>query len=420
MEPIQQQIPLIPDTTTAAELEAPAPGITHSSPTVAATTTQPPPAIAYIAPERCTSMSVAYETERPFYVAWSRIRGIGPAKFERILSIFGSAEAAWTANDLQLRQVGLDDALRESVLRQRLAIDPDREYERLDKLVVTALMPSDAQYPTLLRKIPNAPFVLYVRGTLLPADEASVAIVGTRKVSTYGRQVTARLTRELVEQGLTIISGLAHGVDAIAHVTALDAGGRTIAVLGCGVDIVYPPDHNKLAARIIEQGAIISDFPLGVQPESAHFPARNRIISGIAGAVLVTEAPEKSGALITANIANEQHGREVMAVPGNIYSNTSKGCNRLIQDGAHCVTSAKDVIEQLNVYLLPQQLIMREVLPANETEAIVLKFLRETNGHVDDLSRELAMPASEISSVLMMMEIKGLVKNLGSMTYGIA
>jgi DNA processing protein len=375
-----------------------------------------PRAVPFTSPPPDVKLTLS-DTERSYWVAWSRIRGVGPARFERLMQYFGDPQSAWSANRVELHAALNEEKIIGEIIRQRAALDPQALLEQLAKHNVAAVTLRDSGYPALLRQIPNPPFVLYVRGSLTVEDEAAIAIVGTRRITPYGRQVTAKIAHELTEQHITVVSGLAHGVDREAHNAALDAGGRTIAVLGCGVDIVYPPQHIKLAERIVENGAIVSDYPLGVAPEAANFPARNRIISGLSLAVVVTEAPEQSGALITANFAVKEHNREVMAVPGTIFSTASKGCNQLIQEGAHCVTSTADIITHLNLFLLPQQISMREVLPSDETEAAIFALLMDEGSHVDEISRATNMPAAQVASVLMMMEIKGMVRNLGGMCY---
>ncbi|HZC77381.1 MAG TPA: DNA-processing protein DprA, partial [Ktedonobacterales bacterium] len=283
---------------------------------------------------------------------------------------------------------------------------------------VWALRITDLRYPRLLREIALPPALLYVRGTLLPDDEWAVAIVGTRRATTYGRHVTDRLAGELARQRVTVVSGLARGIDMHAHTAALDASGRTIAVLGCGPDLVYPPENARLAARIVEAGAVVTEFAPGTQPDAGNFPARNRLISGLSLGVVVTEAPEASGALITTRFAAEQ-GRDVFAVPGNIYNRSSIGTNRLIQDGAKLVQDVNDVLAELNLHLVPQQLELRELLPENETEAALLALL-EAGGearHVDELRRLSGLAVASVSGTLVMMELKGMVRLVGPMTY---
>jgi DNA processing protein len=248
-----------------------------------------------------------------------------------------------------------------------------------------------------------------------------VGIVGTRKMSTYGRQVTEHFAAELAKGNVTIVSGLAQGVDTIAHTTALDVGGRTLAILASGLDQIYPPSNNALARRIVEsgQGALISAYPLGVRPEAGNFPARNHIISGLSLGVLVTEAPEKSGALISANAALNQ-GREVFAIPGGIFSPGGAGVNKLIQDGAHPVTNVNDILASLNLHMIPQQSEVQSIQPDTSEERALLNLLSHEARHIDELIRESSLPANEVSSTLTVMELKGMIKQVGGMQYVLA
>jgi DNA processing protein len=257
----------------------------------------------------------------------------------------------------------------------------------------------------------------------LPQDEWCLAVVGTRRPTLYGKQVTQELTSDLARRGVTIVSGLARGIDAEAHRTALEVGGRTLAVLACGLDIVYPGEHTSLAQQIVSRGALISEYPLGTQPKADHFPRRNRIMSGISLGTLVIEAGETSGALITARLALEQN-REVFAVPGSILSPASRGTNRLIQDGAKLVRSYTDILEELNftarVQPKPEQLEMKELLPVDDTESLLLKKLSAQPTHIDEICRNSGLPISVVSSTMALLEIKGLVKQMGSMNYVLA
>jgi DNA processing protein len=241
-------------------------------------------------------------------------------------------------------------------------------------------------------------------------------MVGTRKATTYGKEVARRLAGELARNGVTVVSGLARGIDGVSHRAALDAGGRTIAVLGCGIDRIYPPEHRKLAAAIVEQGAVVSDYPLGTPPEGKNFPPRNRIISGLSRGVVVVEAGKRSGALITSDFAADQ-GREVFAVPGNILSPASKGCNRLLQEGAHVVVEARDVLEILKLDHLTEKQVARVALPENAIEATLLAALTHEPMHVDALARSVDLPVETVSSTLIMMELKGLVRQVGGTQY---
>lgn len=378
-----------------------------------------PPAVPYAAPGTVPDPDEALDDpELPYWLAFNRIKGIGPARFRLLIEAFGSAEAAWHATPADWHAAGLDARSATALERQRGAITPAAEVERLARLRVGALLLKNANYPRLLREIPLPPPVLYIRGRLAPEDDWAVAIVGTRRVSAYGRLVTERFARELAEQHITVVSGLARGVDTVAHLAALEAGGRTLAILGCGPDLVYPPENAKLAARIIERGAILTEFAPGTQPEAGNFPARNRIISGLSLGVLVTECPEDSGALITARFAAE-HGRDIFAVPGNITSRASMGTNRLLQDGARVVLETRDILDGLNLHLAPQQMELSEALPADPTEASLLKVLAEAGEpqHIDELCRATTLPAATVSGTLVMLELKGQVRLVGPMTY---
>ena len=316
--------------------------------------------------------------ELAHWIAFSRVIGIGPKRFQTLLDFFhDDATVAWQAARSELMQAGLEEKIVDSFLKQRETIVPEHELQRLEKLRIQVVTWRDATYPPLLRRIDYAPPVLYMCGTLTDDDRNyAFAIVGTRRMSVYGRQVTERFAGDLARGKITIVSGLARGVDTIAHTAALDAGGRTIAVIASGLDIIYPQENYQLARRIIEsgQGALLTPFPLGVKPDKGNFPARNHIISALSLGVLVTEAPPKSGALITANSALDQ-GREVFAVPGGIFSPASGGVNKLIQDGAHPVTSINDILEQLNLFMVPEQVEAQAILPENAEERTLLSHL---------------------------------------------
>jgi DNA processing protein len=383
---------------------------------------QPPPAVPYLDAEALGQAAAEAPAEEdpdlPYWLAFNRVKGIGPARFALLLGAFGSAREAWEAGSAEWRAAGLDERTATALGRQRARIVPEAELERLERLRVVALSLKHPAYPALLREIAQPPPVLYVRGQLTPADDWAVAVVGTRRASAYGRHVTEQLAGQLAAQSITIVSGLARGIDTYAHSAALASGGRTIAVLGCGPDLVYPPENARLAARIVEQGAIVTEFPPGTQPEAGNFPARNRLISGMALAVLVTEAPADSGALITTRFAAEQ-GRDVLAVPGNITSRSSQGTNKLIQDGARLVLETADVLAELNLHLVPQQLELREALPENATEGRLLDALAAAGEpvHADELCRQSGLPIAEVSATLIMLELKGLVRQLAPMTY---
>lgn len=356
------------------------------------------------------------DEEKLYWIGLNLVRGIGAVRFRHLLEYFGDAKTAWQASDSHLRASGLSEKITQNLIQLRTGVDLHLIEAQLNKLDVTVLTWDDPTYPHRLQEIDQPPPVLYVRGKLVEADEWAVAIVGTRRVTNYGKQVTEQLARALAQSGITVVSGLARGTDSIAHQTALNAGGRTIAVLGSGVDNLYPPENRRLAEDMMQRGAVISDYALGTQPEAANFPPRNRIISGLAMAVVVIEASQQSGALITADFAAEQ-GREVFAVPGSIYAPQSQGTNRLIQQGARPMLNPQDVLEVLNLNRVTQHREARAILPTNDLEARLLTLIRDEALHVDEISVQTQLPVKDITAALTMMELKGMVRQMGGMHY---
>ncbi len=354
-----------------------------------------------------------------YWVGFNMVKGIGPVRVRGLLDHFGDLALAWRAAPDDLRAAGLDRRSCEALVAARQGIDLDMALERLEQAGVTVLTWESPDYPVNLRNIAQPPPVLYVRGQLTEADEWAVAMVGTRRASAYGREVTRELAAALAASGVTVVSGLARGIDIVAHRAALEAGGRTVAVLGSGPDQIYPAEHQPTAEGIVKSGAVVSDYPLGTPPDSANFPPRNRIISGLAKGVVVVEADERSGAIITAKFAAEQ-GRDVFAVPGSIRMPTCRGTNKLIQDGAKMVLSATDILEELNLAMVAEKAQVRAALPADETEKRVLACLAGEPVHVDDLSVQLNLPIAQVSSALALMELKGLVRQAGGMNYVVA
>jgi len=285
-----------------------------------------------------------------YFNAFNLIDNIGPIAFKKILNYFGSLNIAWKSEINEFKQAGLNQFTIEQIRKQRPNINPDYEMERLEKEKIKIITIQDESYPKLLKEIYAPPAILYIRGSFKPSDKFSLGVVGTRKLSSYGQQITPKITSELSQSGLTIISGLAKGIDTIAHQAAIDNNGRTIAVLGSGIDSksVYPAINKYLAEKITENGAVISEFPINTKPLAQNFPQRNRIVSGLSLGILVIEAPEKSGAMITARNALEQN-RDVFAIPGDILSNNSMGPNNLIKMGAKLVTKTNDILEELNL-----------------------------------------------------------------------
>ena len=356
------------------------------------------------------------DVDTPYWVALSFVRGIGAVRFRRLLDAFGSARAAWEAPEESLLESGLPESVCRNLAGLRSRLDVAASWEQIRARGIQVLTWEDAAYPERLGALEQPPPVLYLRGAILPEDAWAVAVVGTRRVTRYGRQVAEEIGAALARQGITVVSGLARGVDGIAHRAALQAGGRTIAVLGSGVDHIYPPEHRRLAEEIITAGALVSDYPPGTPPDAANFPPRNRIIAGLALATVVVEAGETSGALVTARFAAEQ-GREVFAVPGGIYAPQSKGPNRLIKNGAHPFLSVDDLLEVLNITQVEQYRQARLALPDDPVESKLLSLLRDEPLHVDELRAQADLPVAQVSAALTMMELKGLVRQVGAMHY---
>ncbi len=355
---------------------------------------------------------------KAYWVGFNQVKGIGSVRIRALLDFFGDLQIAWDAPAQALRSAGLTEKVVDAFLQVRHRIDLEKELEKANQLGVELLTWEDDRYPRLLKEIAQPPPILYVLGTIKPEDELSVAIVGTRKFTPYGRQVAEEIAEFLVHQGITVVSGLARGVDAVAHAMALKTGGRTLAVLGSGVDRIYPPEHEKLAGRIIESGAVMSDYALGTPPEAVNFPPRNRIISGLSQATIVIEAGTDSGALITAEFAADQ-GREVLAVPGGIYAPQSKGTNRLIQEGARPLLQLKDILDALSLEQAQwqQQRTARTMLPADDVERKILLVVGVEPLHIDEISALAGLSIEKISATLTMMELKGMVRQVGGMNY---
>ena len=363
---------------------------------------------------------VCLVSDTKYWLGFSLVPEIGPKRLHLLLTAFRSLVAAWQASEFHLRQAGLEETPTANLLQLRAQIDLDVEMEKVARVGARLCTLADDNYPRLLKEVPDAPMLLYVRGTLLPQDELALAIVGTRKATTYGRDTASHLARQLARNGVTIISGLAHGIDAAAHRGALEGGGRTVAVLGCGIDQIYPRDHRELAHEIMGRGALISEFPIGMGPEARNFPRRNRVISGMSLGVLVAEAPEQSGALITATDAAEQ-GREVFAVPGNIFSPASAGANRLIQDGAKLVMNVEDILDELDIAHrnVQTKTVTERIAPTGEIEKKLLGHLSLDPLHIDDLARLCGLPITTVTSTLTLLELKGLARSVGHMQYSL-
>jgi len=354
--------------------------------------------------------------DKRYWIGLTLVKGIGAVRFQQLLNHFGNAETAWSASPVELAGAGLSLKLIERLIAVREKVDLSRLYDQIQAKNIQVLTWEDDAYPQRLKEIDQPPPVLYLHGELIPEDSWAVAIVGTRRVTPYGRQVTEEIASHLAANGITVISGLARGVDSIAHQAALKAGGRTLAVLGSGVDRIYPPENRALAEQMLEHGAVVSDYAPGTPPDSINFPPRNRIISGLSMAVIVVEAGTTSGALITAEFAAEQ-GRDIFAVPGNIFAPQSKGTNKLIQQGAHPLLSASDILQALNLLHISQQKTARKILPSDDVEAKLLEAMGEEPLHIDEIRNQTNLPVEKVSATLVMMELKGMVRQVGNMQY---
>ena len=351
-----------------------------------------------------------------FWLAFSHVPGVGSVRIRRLLDAFGNLEHAWHADESALRRAGMGPKTIESILRVRSELDLKLAYARLQKLGIRVLTLFSEDYPEPLKHIQGPPASLFVKGDIREHDRFAVAIVGTRQASHYGKALAEKIASELASMGLTIISGLARGIDGIAHQAALGIKGRTLAVLGSGIDQIYPSEHRRLASQICKNGAVISEYPPGTAPEGHHFPARNRIIAGLAMGVIVIEAAERSGALITANFAADQ-GKEVFALPGDTHRKTSRGTNRLIQDGAHPLLDAKDVIEVLNLFPIELGGVEKADMPEDIVQIALLELLKDEPAHIDSLYQRSGLPIQEIQVALSMLELQGAIKPLGGMRY---
>jgi len=353
--------------------------------------------------------------ERAYWVGFHHVPFIGPARLNRLLTEFGSLERAWYASRTDLRRC-LEERPVAALLSTRDALDLTAVMAGIERSGARIVVSADDGYPPLLKEIAAPPPVLYYRGDLLETDRMAVAIVGTRRMTPYGREMTVKISSELARAGVTIVSGLARGVDGVAHQAALDAGGRTIAVLGSGVNRIYPPEHRNLAQRIAEQGAVMSDYLPETPPDGVNFPPRNRIISGLSMGVVVVEAPDRSGALITVDFAAD-HGRDVFAVPGPVTASNSSGCNRLIREGARLVRSGDDVLEDLQILRTREAVPVQQTFPMTDGERRLLEVMSTIPQHIDDLAVLCECSVAEVAGFLMMLELQGVVRNAGAQHY---
>ncbi|MFZ2024800.1 MAG: DNA-processing protein DprA [Microgenomates group bacterium] len=363
------------------------------------------------------------EEERCF-IGFSVFPGIGPVRFRLLLSYFGSAAAAWHASEKALASIHLSSSLCASFIAFRKTFSIDAYIKQMEKEHVIPVPLTHPHYPKLLQEISDAPFVLYVKGkSTTPVDmEKTIAIVGTRRATSYGRDVTKTLVTDFVAAGCTIVSGMAYGIDAVAHETAIANNGKTIAVLGCGVDVCAPAENRHIydAVTLKGFGAAVSEMPLGLRPNKGLFPARNRIISGLSRAVIVVEGALDSGALITARYAAEQ-GRDVFAVPGAITSPMSRAPTKLIKDGAQIAESANDVLSSLGLANIARSDNNKNtrVVPKGKNEQIILDLVNHESLHIDALIELSGLTASSVTASITVLELGGLIKDVGGNVYAI-
>ncbi|MBI4495940.1 MAG: DNA-protecting protein DprA [Deltaproteobacteria bacterium] len=343
------------------------------------------------------------------WLALALAPGVGSILFKRLLEAFGSPREALRASFRELKQVdGIGPKVAAGIRRFDWEPRVEKELREAERAGVHLITWEDGAYPLLLKEIYDPPPLLYVSGSVLAQDGLAVAVVGSRNPTSYGQAAAERLARDLGRRGATVVSGLARGIDSCAHRGALSGGGRTIGVLGCGIDVVYPPENEELYAQVAAQGAVISEFPLGTPPESDHFPIRNRVISGLSRGVAVVEATLHSGSLITAHLALDQ-GREVYAVPGNVDSARSQGTNRLIKEGARLVSGADDILEDLRPSTR-EPLVQPPPPCLSEEENRVLSALSWEAVHIDQVIAKSGLPSPRVSALLLSLELNGHVR----------
>lgn len=357
-------------------------------------------------------------TEREALIALNLVDGIGPVRVRALMELLGSASAILEAEEAEwIRAEGIGPKLAARILPRLREVDVEQEITRATACGARIITRDDPDYPQALTEIHDPPLALYVKGTLRKQDIHAIGVVGSRRCTHYGTQSADRLSFQLAKQGYTVVSGLARGIDAAAHEGALKGGGRTLAVLGTGIDQVYPPEHQTLADRICESGALLTEFPVGFRPTRQSFPQRNRIVSGLSKALLVVEAARGSGAMMTVDFATEQN-RVIMAVPGRIDNPSAGGCHDLIKNGAKLVADVDDITEEFE-FLLPPKPEGREdpehVKPAvqlTEMEEKILQTLGREDVGQDELIRASGLSASEVATAILMLEMKRQIKSL--------
>ncbi len=354
-----------------------------------------------------------------YWVALADNPSIGSKTIIKLKKYFGTLKNVFLNNGIkELPKINIRDDIRLEIKNVILSFKPEDLRDKYKRLSITPISLECDSYPKLLREIPDPPAVLFTKGKIVDNDELGLAIVGSRRYSIYGKRVVQSIVHKLVREGITIVSGMALGIDTLAHKATLEAGGRTIGVLANGLDEIYPGSNRALAESILDRGGLlISEFPPGVPPYKYNFPLRNRIIAGISLGTLVVEAAQKSGTLLTAKAVID-YNRELFAVPGSIFSPTSEGANNLIKYGARLVTSTSDICENLNIESKVKHKKAQQMLPSCKEETIIVKYLHsEESIHIDQIVKKTKLDISTVSSKLIFMEMKGMVKNIGANNY---
>jgi DNA processing protein len=364
-------------------------------------------------------------SEMKSWLALFTVPQVGPVRYISLVRHFGSPQKVLDAAKDELAELpDIGPVIASNIKKGVSWEDAEKQTELIDKSGVRLVNFKEEQYPKNLLSIYDPPPFLFVKGEITKEDKNAIAIVGCRSASAYGKRITENIARELADRGITIISGMARGIDSIAHNSALKDKGRTIAVFGSGLDVIYPPENRKLADKIISSGALISEFTMQTKPEAPNFPRRNRLISGLSLGVVVVEAGAKSGALLTANCALEQN-REVFAIPGNLGAKTSEGTNRLIKQGAKLVTSVEDILEELRMTIQgiksPSGIKSEEDLShLSEKEKNIYQLLSGEPYHIDKIATQASISVSDALSLLLSLELKGMVKQLSGKMFILA
>ncbi len=358
------------------------------------------------------------ENERKYWLALSTFEKFGPKSFSLLDAYFkGNMEYAFKGSINELATAGINKKVAEEFIEHRKKVNPDAEKEKIAKYNIKIITIKDKEYPTLLKQIYGPPATLYYKGKWPENIGFCLAVVGSRKYTSYGKQAVEHFTRPLARAGLVITSGLALGIDALAHLACLKENGATIGVLGSGLGQIYPASNRYISEKILNSnGLIISEYPLNSPPLSYHFPQRNRIISGLSLGTLIIEASIKSGASITAKLALEQ-GREVFAVPGSVFNPNSEGTNNLIKEGARPVSSAEEIIEALELKNIKSLVKARQASPQTPQEEKILSVLTREPSHANAIARDLKLDTATINATLLTMELKGMIRNLGGGNY---